>query len=145
MTTVLYNKQRKESMALVLEPNQFKTMLENADSDLTGFFNEMCSILISESRSAYNRREDQKKVVALLYLMAGMRNKHVNSFKLELAMYLVASGTTTEAINALSNSGVSVTYQTVYSHKKKIAEQHPARVNEYFTNNVRACSNVFNT
>jgi hypothetical protein len=51
-------------------------------------------------------------------------------------MYLVASGATTEGVNALSNAGVSVTYQTVHNYKKNIAADHPTRVKEYFTKNV---------
>jgi hypothetical protein len=111
-------------------------MLEETDPDLIGFFNEMCDILVPDNRSAYNQKKDQKKVVAILHLMAGLRNKHVNSFKLELGMYLVASGATTEGVNALSNAGVSVTYQTVHNYKKNIAADHPTRVREYFTKNV---------
>jgi hypothetical protein len=136
MTTILYNKQRKESISLILDPEVFKEMLEQSDSDVVGFFDEMCDALIPHNHSAYNQKEDQKKVIALLHLMAGLRNKHVNSFKLELGMYLVGSGATSEAVNALSNASVSVTYQTVNSYKKNIAADHPKRVEEYFTKNV---------
>jgi hypothetical protein len=136
MTTVLYNKQRKESVGLILDPELFKATLENADSGLLGFFDEMCDILIPNNRSAYNQKEDQKKVVAILHLMAGLRNKHVNNFKLELGMYLVAAGATTDAVNALHNAGVSVTYQTVHSYKRNIAAEHSKRVKEYFIKNV---------
>lgn len=139
MTTVLYKKQRKEDVGLVLDPDEFKKMLEDADSDLTGLFDEMCNILIPQDRSMHNQKEDKKKVVAILYLMAGLRNKHANSFKLELALYLAGSGTSSNAVNALSNAGVSVTYQTVYNYKKKIATEHPSRVKEYFDENVSEC------
>jgi hypothetical protein len=67
--------------------------------------------------------------------MAGLRNKHVNSFKLELALYLAGSGTSCNAINALSNAGISVTYKTVQNYKKKVANEYPARVEKYFNNN----------
>jgi len=139
MTTVLYKKQRKKCVALVLDPDEFKKMLEEADPDLTGLFDEMCGILIPQDHSMHNQEEDRKKVVAILYLMAGLRNKHANSFKLELALYLAGSGTSSHAVNALSNAGISVTYQTVYNYKKKIAAEHPSRVKEYFDKNVSAC------
>ncbi|RIB17746.1 hypothetical protein C2G38_2312491 [Gigaspora rosea] len=67
--------------------------------------------------------------------MAGIRNQHVNNFKLELALYLAGSGVTCDAINALSSAGVSVTHQTVYNYKKKIADEHPIRVKKYFDEN----------
>ncbi|RIB09958.1 hypothetical protein C2G38_2207421 [Gigaspora rosea] len=59
--------------------------------------------------------------------MAGIRNQHVNNFKLGLALYLAGSGVTCDAINTLSSAGVSVTHQTVYNYKKKIADEHPIR------------------
>ncbi|CAG8459438.1 5199_t:CDS:2 [Scutellospora calospora] len=62
----------------------------------------MCAILIPDDRSPYNKNEDKKKIVTILYLMAGIRNKHVNKFKLELALYLAGSGVTCDAINTLT-------------------------------------------
>ncbi|CAG8661810.1 5341_t:CDS:2, partial [Dentiscutata erythropus] len=41
MTTIIYNRQRKESATLILEPNSFKKMLEESDSDLIEFFDEI--------------------------------------------------------------------------------------------------------
>ena len=129
MTTVLYKKRQDD---LVLDPNEFEKMLEDADSNLKGFFAEMCDILIPYDRSAYSKNEDKKKVVTILHLMAGLRNKHVNAFKLELGLYLAGSGTTSDAINVLSNAGISAAYKTVYKYKKKVADEHSIRVKKYF-------------
>ncbi|RIB27239.1 hypothetical protein C2G38_2161153 [Gigaspora rosea] len=63
--------------------------------------------------------------------MAGINNKHVNNFKLELTLYLAESGETCDAINALSSAEVSVTHQTVYNYKKKIADEHPIRMAQW--------------
>ena len=95
MTDVLYARRHD---SIILDPNEFDKMLEEADSDLKNFFAEMCAILIPQSRSAYNKKEDRKKIVAILYLMAGVRNKHASNFKLELALYLVGSGVTCDAM-----------------------------------------------
>ncbi|RIB08461.1 hypothetical protein C2G38_2211592 [Gigaspora rosea] len=132
MTTVLY---KKRNNGLILDPKEFDKMLVAADLDLKGFLTEIYNILIPNNRSAYNRNEDKKQVVAILYLMAGLRNKHANNFKLELALYLAGSGTTCDTINALSNAGVLVTYQTVYNYKKKIASEYPIRITKYFNDN----------
>ncbi|CAG8820264.1 6566_t:CDS:1, partial [Dentiscutata erythropus] len=56
--------------------------------------------------------EDRKKIVTILYLMAGICNKYVNNFKLELALYLVESEVTCDAINMLSSAEILVTHQT---------------------------------
>lgn len=136
MTTVLYNKQRKEFMDLILDPNEFKTILEEADPDLTGFFDEMCTIIIPSNWKVRLQKEARKKVVAILHLIAGVRNMQANQFKLELGLYLAACGAPDTAIDALSNAGISVTSKTVYNNKKKIAAQHSTRVKEYFIENV---------
>ncbi|CAG8754168.1 10225_t:CDS:2, partial [Dentiscutata erythropus] len=39
------------------------------------------------------------------------------------------SGVTCNAINTLSNAGITAAYQTVYSYKKKIADEYPIRDN----------------
>jgi len=89
MTTVLYNKRQDGP---ILDPDEFNKMLEDTDPSLKGFFNEVCNILIPEDHSEYNKKEDKKEIVTILYLMAGIRNKHANNFKLELALYLIGSG-----------------------------------------------------
>nr|CAG8685512.1 1474_t:CDS:2 [Entrophospora candida] len=132
LSFVLYNKRHDSP---IFDPDEFNKMLKDNDSNLKGFFNEVCNILIPEDHSEYNKKEDKKKVVTILYLMAGIRNKHANNFKLELALYLIGSGTSCDRIDALGNAGVSVTYKTVYNYKKKIAEEHPLRVKKYFNEN----------
>ncbi|RIB16827.1 hypothetical protein C2G38_2089856, partial [Gigaspora rosea] len=93
MFNVLYTKRHDN---VILDPNEFDKMLKETDPNLTNFFADIRS----------------KKIVAILYLMAGIRNQHVNNFKLELALYIAGSGVTCDAINALSSAGVSVTHQT---------------------------------
>ncbi|KAF0508475.1 hypothetical protein F8M41_018755 [Gigaspora margarita] len=75
-------------------------MLEESNSDLIGFFDEIS-----------------------------------NQFKLELGLYLAACRASCEPINTLSNARIYVTNKTVYNNKKKIAIQHPSKVEEYFIKN----------
>jgi len=58
MTRVLYEKQRKENNTLELNPDRFQAMLEDAEPQLVGFFDELYNAFIPERRSAYNRKED---------------------------------------------------------------------------------------
>ena len=46
-------------------------------------------------------------------MLAGLRNKFVNQHKLEVGLYLMASGATWEAINMMSTLGYSVCAKTV--------------------------------
>ena len=96
-----------------------KKILEEADSDLIGFFDEMCQSIIPSNWALFLQQEARKKVVAILHLIAGIRNMHANQFKLELGYILQHAGLRT-AIDALSNAGISVTSKTVYNNKKKL-------------------------
>ncbi|KAF0512522.1 hypothetical protein F8M41_017991 [Gigaspora margarita] len=110
-------------------------MLENSNSDLIGFFDEICKIIIPLNWSLNLQEDAKKKVVVIFYLIAGLRNMHANQFKLELGLYLAACGASCETINTLSNAKISVTNKTVYNNKKKIAAQHSSKVEEYFIKN----------
>jgi hypothetical protein len=136
MTTVLSNKNPNKPTGLVLGPDAFKEMLEKADPDLVNFFDEMCNAILPEDWPDSMRDENKKKVVTILHLIAGIRNMHANSFKLDLGLYLEASGTSCNAINALSNAGITVTYKTISNNKNKIAADHAERVKKYFVENV---------
>src|SRR5215470_14289725 len=111
-------------------------MLGRADPDLEDFFDEMCDAILPDDWSAPTRNENKKKVVTILHLIAGIRNMHANSFKLDLGLYLEASGTSCDAINTLSNAGITVTHKTICNNRNKNAEHHAERVKEYFVENV---------
>ena len=101
LTKVLY----EQRGSLELDPNHFKQMIENADSRLQGLFDKLVKALVPDNRSAYNKVEAKKTIVSLCYIMAGMRNKFVNDFKLEVGLYLSASGATRTAIDTINSIG----------------------------------------
>ena len=67
-------------------------MLENAELLLKGFFNELYNLFIPERRSAYNKKEDKKKVVNIYYLITAIHNKFVNYYPLKIRLYLAVLG-----------------------------------------------------
>ena len=88
-------------------------MIEKANPELRGFFSSMVNAIIPKERSAYNKQEAKKSVVVLCYMIAGLRNKFVNQFKIEVGLYLTSSGATWEAIDTLSSFGYSSCTKTV--------------------------------
>jgi len=44
----------------------------------------------------------------------------VNSFKIELEIYLNTYGLSSKVLNTLSNTGITTTYKTLYNNKKQI-------------------------
>ncbi|RIB17669.1 hypothetical protein C2G38_2246262 [Gigaspora rosea] len=113
LTTVLYCQQRKEHANLELDPLKFKTLIET-NPQLEGFFDFMTNLIVSKERSAHNINEAKKSTVGLCYLIAGLRNKFVNQHKLEVGLYLMASGATWEAIDTMSSLEYSACAKTCH-------------------------------
>jgi hypothetical protein len=111
-------------------------MIENASPELKGFFPSMVNAIIPKERSAYNKQEAKKSIVALCYMIAGLRNKFVNQFKMEVGLYLAASGATCEAIDTMSSLGYSICARSVANYQKKIYENHIINIESYFSKKV---------
>jgi hypothetical protein len=111
-------------------------MIEQFDSRLHGFFDEMVDALIPERRTDDNKEAAKRSIVIFCYLLVGLRNKFTNSIKLDLGLYLVGSGTSSNAIDMLSRIGITTSYKTIENYKKQLANTHPQKINEYFTINV---------
>ncbi|RHZ53694.1 hypothetical protein Glove_438g1 [Diversispora epigaea] len=87
LTKVLFNIHRRKSDSLELEPlepQKFEKMIEETNPELKGFFPSMVNAIIPKERSAYNRQEVKKSIVALCYMISGLRNKFVNQLKTEM-------------------------------------------------------------
>ena len=68
--------------------------------------------------------------------MAGMRNKFVNDFKLEIRLYLSASGASRTAIDTMNSIGLSSCYVTVNNYKQKFVLEHLTKIREFFSKQV---------
>ena len=55
----------------------------------------------------------KKKIMALLYQLASIRNKYCTYFKNDMGLFLVGTGTSCSGINTLSNVGLSTTYHSL--------------------------------
>ncbi len=118
MTTILYQMQYKESINLILDPRDFDHYLAEKDENLKGFLNEICNIFLPKNWKKNHKIEKQKKIIIILYLIANIRNMQVNSFKIELEIYLNTYGLSSKVLNTLSNTGITTTYKTLYNNKK---------------------------
>ena len=69
--------------------------------------------------------------------MAGMRNKFVNDFKLEIGLYLSASRATRTAIDTMNSIGFSACYTTINNFKRKLTNEHPLNIRKFFSDHVK--------
>ncbi len=119
-----------------MDPEEFSEMIEQQDKRLDGFFNEMVDAIVPSGRKEKNKDDAKRSIVTFCYLLSGLRNKFVNSVKLDIGLYLVAAGTSCTAVDTLSKIGITTTYKTIENYKKQLASNHPKKINEYFHENV---------
>ena len=132
LTKVLY----KQRGNIELDPTRFQQMIIKAEPCLQGFFDKLMKALIPDRRSMYNKIEAQKTIVTLCYIMAGLKNKFANDLKLEIGLYLSSSGATRTAIDTMNNIGLSACYITVNNFKRKLANEHPLKIRDFFKEQV---------
>lgn len=135
MTKVLYNHQCRYNANIELDPIKFCELIEESEPKLKGFLDEMLNI-IPDNRTFSNRESAKKAIVGYCYLLAGLRNKFVNTFKLDLGLYLIENGTSAAAIETLSNAGITASYKAIENYKKRIKANHPEEIERYFSSNV---------
>jgi hypothetical protein len=132
----LFYLQRDFNLNLELNPDKFRTMIENYQPILVGFFDELIEMFVPANRSEFNKENAKKNVVVFCYLLAGLRNKFINSLQLEIGLYLSSSGATVESINLLSKMGISVSHRTVERFKETIETHHSNKIVDHLLNNV---------
>src|SRR3954468_19022058 len=114
----------------------FKTMLETADKDLVGFFDELYAGTNPNIKSDSTNKNNMKKLVSLCYFLASINNKYINGLKADIGSYLQTAGTSASSLDTLNNLGFSVTRKTVNRQKLLIADEHQETVNNYCLQNI---------
>ena len=113
-------------------------MIEEKDSELKGFFDMLYESMEPMSKNSTTRDSLKRKVMILCYQMAGLWNKHVNSAKKQIALYMSNSGTSVSGISTLSNLGFTTTYKTLMREKAKMVEDHEKKLEEYLNEKVHS-------
>ncbi|KAF0500251.1 hypothetical protein F8M41_020309 [Gigaspora margarita] len=136
LSKVFFKEQRKLNHPIELDPKRFSALITNSNFQLNGFFDEIFNAISPKYRNFQTRENDKKSAVGFCYLLAGARNKFANELKIEIGLYLLASGCSCSAIDTLANLGISACYKTIDDYKKKIAKEHPSKIFNYFINYV---------
>ena len=111
-------------------------MIEEKDPELKGFFDMFYESMNPLSKKFNTRYSLRRKVMVLCYQIAGLRNKHVNSTKKEIALYMTNPSSLASGINTLSNLGFTTTFKTVTREKAKIVKDHEKNLLEYLSDKV---------
>ncbi|EXX68951.1 hypothetical protein RirG_100420 [Rhizophagus irregularis DAOM 197198w] len=136
MSNILYHNQHKLNQKPIYEPTTFKIMLEAADKDLVGFFDELYIGTNPHTKSDKTNENNKKKLVSLCYFLASINNKYINSIKADIGSYLQTSGASSSSIDTLANIGFSIRRMTVDRQKNLISNEHQQTVDIYCLQNI---------
>jgi len=70
MSSILYKNQRTLKQKAIYDPDKFKNMLETADKDLIGFFDELYAGTNPSTKSDKTNENNKKKLVSLCYFFS---------------------------------------------------------------------------
>jgi hypothetical protein len=133
MTGILYIRQRVNNEKPILEPEAFNRMLEEAEPELKGFFDQLYKGTNPGSKSNMTNEKNKKRLVLFCYFLAGLNNKFVSGVKAEIGYLLDGAGASTSSIKTLAGAGLSIRRETLAKNKKKDASTHSETVGIFVT------------
>ena len=136
MAGVLYTRQRMYNERPVLDPEEFKRMLEEAEPSLKGFFDQLVAGTNPQTKSYMTNDKNKKRLVSFCYFLAGLNNKFINGVKAEIGFLLDASGASSSAIETMAGAGLTVRRMTIARQKAQYAEVHTMTVDKFISENV---------
>ena len=136
MAGVLYTRQRVYNERPILDPEDFKKMLEEAELSLKGFFSQLVARTNPQAKSQMTNEKNKKRLISFCYFLAKLNNKFVNEVKAEVGFLLDASGASSSAIEILAGVGFTVRRETIVRQKAWHAEVHMTTVGEFLLENV---------
>jgi len=111
-------------------------MIEKEEPKLQGFFDEFFAGTNPQKKYSTTNQQNKKKLVIMCYLLAGFNNKFINGVKKDVGFLLSVSGTSTLAIETLSNAGLTIRRETIQKQKIQLANLHQQTVKDYIVDNI---------
>ena len=127
----------------IYDPNEFKQMLEKEEPKLQGFFDELVASTNPQKKSLIINQQNEKKLVAMCYFLAGLNNKFISDVKADVGFLLKASGASASTIETLANAGLTVRRETIQKQKHQLANSHQQTVKDYMIENVIFFNSIF--
>ncbi len=136
MAGVLYTRQRVYNESLILDPEEFTKMLEEAEPLLKGFFNQLVVRTNPQTKNNMTNEKNKRRLVLFCYFLAGLNNKFINKIKAKVGFLLDTSGTSSSTIETLAGVSLTVRHITIARQKAQHSERHTMTVERFLTNNV---------
>ncbi|RIB13023.1 hypothetical protein C2G38_2041331 [Gigaspora rosea] len=104
------------------------------DFRLSSFFDSIYNASLPENRSSKYLDKLDKKLAVECYVICGNQNAKLTAFKKDISLFVDLMGVSTEAIDALSYAGITISRRHLDREKSAIADNHPHKVTSYLEN-----------
>ncbi len=111
-------------------------MLEEEESKLQGFFDELYASTNPQKKSLITNQQNKKKLVTMCYFLADINNKFINDVKIEVEFLLNMLEASALAIKTLANAGLTIRREIIQRQKHQLARSHKQTVKDYIIENV---------
>ncbi|CAG8528596.1 7621_t:CDS:2, partial [Gigaspora rosea] len=95
------------------------------DFRLSSFFDSIYNASLPENRSSKYLDKLDKKLAVECYVICGNQNAKLTAFKKDISLFVDLMGVSTEAIDALSYAGITISRRHLDREKSAIADNHP--------------------
>ncbi|RIB19638.1 hypothetical protein C2G38_2181293 [Gigaspora rosea] len=116
--------ENKEKEPPIYSFDEFRTIMEEKDTRLKNFFDELYLLSNLQSKNKETKIRVKKQLLFICYFLCGIKNKFVNDAKRDLSLYLDSTGASDTTIDTLAKLGIAVTSHSIARCKVNASEEH---------------------
>ena len=105
--------------------------MEKHEPQLSSFFDSIYHATHPATKSNKSLDKLDRRLAFECYLVCSNRNSKITAFKEAISYFVDLMGASTEAIDALSYAGITISRRHLDRQKAIIADEHPNRVASY--------------
>jgi hypothetical protein len=131
LTKLLYNREKVEKKSTIYSFKCLREEAEKHDSRLSVFFDSIYNATHPATKSDKSLDKLDRRLAFECYLICGNRNSKITAFKEAISYFVDLMRVSTEAIDALSHAGITISRRHLDRQKAIITDEHQRRVASY--------------
>ncbi|CAG8596582.1 15342_t:CDS:2 [Racocetra persica] len=104
----LYDREKNKQEPVIYSFKQLRREIVAKDFRLSSFFDSIYNTSLLENKSTKHLDKLNKKLVVEYYIICGNQNSKLTAFKKDISLFIDLMGVSTEAIDALSHTNITI-------------------------------------
>ncbi|CAG8761804.1 10016_t:CDS:1, partial [Gigaspora rosea] len=134
LTKLLYDREKNNQEPVIYSFKQLRREMVAKNFRLSNFFDSIYNAALSENRSSKYLDKLDKKLAIECYIICSNQNSKLTAFKKDISLFVDLMGISTEAIDALSRAGITISRRHLDREKTTITDNHPYKITSYLEN-----------